>query len=60
MHNIGSTGVVIFGSLLKAKVRYRVGSGSAKFARLQLPLTYFCSIKWTDVERKYETKKRKR
>ena len=54
MHNIGSTGVVIFGSLLQAKIRYRVGKGAAKVTRLQLPLTYFCSIKWDKVEQLYE------
>lgn len=57
MRNIGSNGVVIFGSLLKATVRYRVGSGATKVARLQLPLTYFCSIKWDDVERRYERRR---
>ncbi len=57
MHNIGSTGTVLFGSLLKATVRYRVGAGAPRVARLQLPLTYFCSLKWDDVERRFERKR---
>ena len=54
MRRIGSTGVVYFGSLLQATIRYRVGTGRPRVKRLQLPLTYFCSIKWDTVEERYE------
>jgi len=56
---ISSNGVVIVGALARATVRYRTAGGAGRVARLRVPLSYFCSIKWSTAERRYAGARRR-
>jgi hypothetical protein len=50
--NLSSSGVIVFGMTVKAQVRYRVGGKAVRVARLRQPLSFFCGIPFSRVERR--------
>ncbi|MBJ7328359.1 MAG: hypothetical protein JHC95_00590 [Solirubrobacteraceae bacterium] len=50
---LSSTGLITVSSLVRGAVRVRTSNGRVKTVRVQVPLSYYCSIKWDDVERRY-------